>query len=272
MLKLGISPCPNDIFIFYGLLSKKINLKGLELQFLIDDVETLNNLCLRRELPISKISAHAYCYLEKDYELLNAGGAISEEGPVALVKDLALIERLDEIKIALPGKLTTASALMWLYWKKNFKNKKFKIFYARYDKIYEKLLFGEVDIGVLIHEGRFTYKNLGFKLLCDLGEFWKFSTGLPIPLGAIVIMKNLGLKEKLENLIRESILYSWENQDEAISFAEKYAQELSRDIIISHIKTYVNEYSINLDRVGIDSIEMLKRKILEEGLWESNHS
>lgn len=272
MLKLGISPCPNDIFIFYGLLRKKIDLKGLDFEFLIDDVETLNNLCLKKKLPISKISAHSYYYLEEDYKILNSGGAVSEEGPVAVMKDLDLIDKALEIRIALPGKFTTATALMWFFWKKFFKHKKFKIFYTRYDKIYEKLLNDEVDVGVLIHEGRFTYEKLGFKLLCDLGDFWKTGTDLPIPLGAIVMMKNLNFEEKLENLIRESIVYSRENQEEVINFAKNYAQELSREVIISHIKTYVNEYSINLGKVGIESIEMLKKKISKEGLWELNHS
>lgn len=120
MLKFGISPCPNDIFIFFGIIEKKIKTEGLDFDFVIEDVETLNNLCMEKALDISKISAHAFYYLQNDYIMLSSGGALSEYGPVVITKNLEKLKNLSNIKIALPGRLTTASALMWFYWQKKF--------------------------------------------------------------------------------------------------------------------------------------------------------
>lgn len=127
MLKFGISPCPNDTFIFFGIIEKKVNTYGLNFDFVIEDVESLNSLCLKKELDISKISSHAIYYLQKDYELLSSGGALSEFGPVVIAKDLEKIKNISTVKVALPGRLTTASLLMWLYWQKNFSQKKYEL-------------------------------------------------------------------------------------------------------------------------------------------------
>lgn len=272
MLKIGISPCPNDIFIFYGLLSRKVDQKGLELEFLIEDVETLNSLCLKGELDISKVSAHAYCYIDEEYELINSGGALSESGPVAVVRELNFLKEAQEIKIALPGRLTTASALMWFYWQKYMSPKRFSLKFSRYDKIYEMLMNQEVHIGVLIHEGRFTYKDSGFILFSDLGEFWRNQTGLPIPLGCVVMKKGLPIRETIESLIRESLNYALSNEDEAISFAKRFAQELSREVILLHIKTFVNDFTFDLGKTGVEAIGTLKNWLKREGLWELNPS
>lgn len=267
MLEIGISPCPNDTFIFYGIIKEKIDLKNLKFRFIIEDVETLNNLCINGKLAISKISAHAFYYLKKEYDLLNAGGAISEYGPVVVTRNSERIGELSEIRIALPGKLTTASALMWFYWKKFFIDKKYILNFLPFNQTFDMLIKDEVDIGVLIHEGRFIYPSLGFKLIVDLGDFWKKETGTPIPLGCIVSKKDLKIKSVLEELIRNSINYAFENKDEVFKFVRSYAQELDEKVIISHIETYVNNYTFNMTDKGLLSMETLMNKIEQEGVW-----
>jgi len=267
MLEIGISPCPNDTFIFYGIIKEKIDLKGLKFRFIIEDVETLNNLCINGKIPISKISAHAFYYLKKKYDLLNSGGAISEYGPVVVTRNLERIRELSEIRIALPGKLTTASALMWFYWKKFFMDKKYILNFLTFNQIFDMLIKDKVDIGVCIHEGRFIYTSLGLKLIADLGDFWREHTGTPIPLGCIVSKKDLKIKNILEELIRESLNYALKNKDEVFNFVRSYAQELDDKVIISHIETYVNDYTFNMKDKGFLSIKTLMDKIDKEGVW-----
>lgn len=270
MLKFGISSCPNDIFIFYPLLNQKIDLKGYKFQFIIEDVESLNNLCLQGKLPLSKVSIYAFYHLQRNYELLNAGGAVSEYGPVAVVKDRDKIDKLRELKIALPGKFTTASALMWFYWKENFRDKRFSLEFMPFNHIIHKLINEQVDIGVLIHEGRFVYSSYGLNLLEDLGDFWKKQTDTPVPLGCIVAKKKTFENKVLESIIRESIDYSKKNTDEVLNFVKKYAQELNQEVIMAHINTYVNDYSINLGERGLKSIKIFLQKISKEEVWNWN--
>ncbi|MCX8033768.1 MAG: 1,4-dihydroxy-6-naphthoate synthase [Thermodesulfovibrio sp.] len=268
MLNFGISPCPNDTFIFYGMIKERIDLKGYKFNFIIEDVETLNNLCIKGVLPISKVSVHAFYYLQRDYDFLNSGGAISELGPVVVTKDIEQIKRMSEIKIALPGKLTTASALMWFYWRKNFSNKRYSLKFVPFNQIIDELLNEKVHLGVLIHEGRFIYQHYDFNLIADLGEFWKKETGMPIPLGCVIVKKNNKINKKiLDNIIRESILYSKKNMAEVLPFIKNYAQELKEEVIISHIHAYVNDFSLNLTNKGKQSIITFLKKLQREGIW-----
>lgn len=267
MLNFGISPCPNDTFIFYAMIKEKINLRGYKFNFIIEDVETLNNLCIKGKLPISKVSVHVFYHLQKKYNLLNSGGAISEFGPVVVVKDLEKINKLNQIRIALPGELTTASALMWFYWKKNFSNKSYTLKFVNFNKIFELLQKDEVDMGVLIHEGRFVYNSFGLNLLVDLGEFWKKETGTLIPLGCIVAKKDKIDKKILEEIIKDSILYAKNNIQEVMPFIKSYAQELDDNVIMSHINTYVNNFSLDLGNKGQKAIAIFIEKLKEEGIW-----
>lgn len=268
MLNFGISPCPNDIYIFYAILKGKIDLKGLRFKFIIEDVEKLNEFCLNDSLEISKISAHAFYYLRDRYDLLNRGAAISESGPVLVTKDLERISKLKQIKIALPGKLTTASALMWFYWKKHFAERDFSLSFTPFNQIVREVQEERADMGVLIHEGRFIYESYGLRLIADLGDFWKKETGSPIPLGCIVMRKDTKLdKQILENMIQQSIDYSKENFNEVLPFIKIYAQELNEEVIISHIQTYVNEYSYDLGDSGKKAIDILIEKLDREGIW-----
>ncbi|MEN2994086.1 MAG: 1,4-dihydroxy-6-naphthoate synthase [Thermodesulfovibrio sp.] len=267
MLKFGISPCPNDIFIFFGLIEKRINTYGLIFDFIIEDVETLNNLCMKNALDISKVSSHAFYYLQNNYSMLSSGGALSEHGPVAITKNLERLKSLSTLRIALPGRLTTASALMWFYWKKFFSEKQYIINFMPFYKIIDKVVNEEADIGVVIHEGRFIYSSKGVDLVKDLGKFWIEETSLPIPLGLIIYKKALNIKSILEKIIRESLQYSYSHFDEAMNFIKKYSQELDEDVIKSHIECYINEFTFDMGNKGIEAINELFKKIEREPIW-----
>lgn len=267
MLNFGISPCPNDIFTFYGLLNRKVSTEGLEFKFFIEDVETLNSLCMKGSLDISKISAHAYCHLKEHYEVLSSGGAFSEYGPVAVTKNPDNLKNLQTIRIALPGRLTTASALMWFYWRRNFYDKKYILKFMPFYKIIDSLIHEKADLGVLIHEGRFIYPQKGLKLIADLGKFWIRETSLPVPLGCIVARKSLKVKKILEKMIKESLNYAYLHTEEALNFAKKYSQELESHIIKLHIDYYVNDYTAQMGKRGLQAIKELMKRIEKEGLW-----
>ncbi|MEN2985219.1 MAG: 1,4-dihydroxy-6-naphthoate synthase [Thermodesulfovibrionaceae bacterium] len=268
MFKFGISPCPNDIFLFCGVLEKKIDLKNFKFQFYIEDVETLNSLCLKKVLDISKISTHAFFYLKEDYEIIPSGGVFSWYGPIAVVKDLERVRNLPALKIALPGRLTTAAALMWFYWRRNLKDKEYFIEFVPFYSIMDKVLKDEVDMGVVIHEGRFIYSQKGLKVFVDLGQFWINETGLPVPLGVVIAKKALKIKESLNEIVRESLKYSYQNRDFAINLARKYAQEMDEKVLEAHIEYYVNDFSFDMKRIGNEAIDKLLYMIEKEGAWE----
>lgn len=266
MLSFGISPCPNDIFIFFGMLNRKIRIEGLEFKFFIEDVETLNSLCMKNFLDISKISAHTYYHLKNHYEILSSGGAFSEYGPVAVAKEPDNLKNLQTVRIALPGRLTTASALMWFYWKKNFHGKKYVLKFMPFYKIIDSLINEETDMGVLIHEARFIYPVKGLKLIADLGKFWIEETSLPVPLGCIITKKSLKIKKTLENIIRKSLNYAYSHPEEALNFSKKYSQE-SGHVIKLHIDYYVNKYTAQMGKTGNSAINELMKRIEREGVW-----
>ncbi|MCS7215094.1 MAG: 1,4-dihydroxy-6-naphthoate synthase [Thermodesulfovibrio sp.] len=267
MLKFGISPCPNDMFIFFGIVEKKVDTEGLNFEFYIEDVETLNNLCIKNVLDISKVSSHTFYHIQDQYYFLSSGGAFSEYGPVAVTKSMENLKKLSTIKIALPGRFTTASLLMWFYWQKFFSDKKYVVSYIPFYEIIDKVINEEVDIGVVIHEGRFIYSSKGLELVDDLGKFWIKETSFPIPLGLVIAKKSLKIKNTLEKIIRASINYSNANFEQAIKFVEKFAQELDQNVIKLHIQCYVNEFTLDMGPKGMRAIQELINKIERYGIW-----
>ena len=250
---LGFSFCPNDTFIFYAMTHGTLK-TSLNFAVHMADVEELNRMALKGKLDITKISVAVLPRL-KDYVLLDAGAAFGlEEAPIVVSKT----KNLNELtSLAIPGKNTTA----YLLFSKFFPEIKEKVHIKdmRYDLIMEAVFNEEVDAGILIHEGRFTYKNKGLKLIADLGHIWKTRyNDLPIPLGCIVIKKELGkYKSEIERLIRESIEFAYRHEEEVMPFVKQHAQELSDETIEKHIKAFVNEYSFELGEQGKKAIEIL---------------
>lgn len=263
VLTFGFSPCPNDTYMFYALTKGILEQGGLRLRFTIEDVETLNHLALERGLDISKVSCHAYCYLKDDYRFLSYGAAFGKGcGPIVVSRQAFGHKTLSGLKIAIPGRYTTANLLWHLYADKHGIDIG-DIVVMPFDRIMPAVRDGLVDIGVVIHEGRFTYRDYGLQELVDLGQWWEDDTGLPIPLGGIVARKDIGEAaiSTIERLIRESIVYADKHVNEAMPFIKAYAQELSEDVIRDHIRLYVNDYSRGFtDQAQRALQELIKRK------------
>ena len=157
---------------------------------------------------------------------------------------------------------------MWFYWKKNFLDKKYSLKFVPYNKIIEELLNNEAHLGVLIHEGRFVYQLYNLNLVADLGEFWKKETGIPVPLGCVISKKDNKINKKiLEEIVKESISYAKSNLNEVLPFIKIFAQELNEEVILSHIRAYVNDFSFSLQQEGKNSVISFIKKLQLEGVW-----
>lgn len=220
-LTLGFSPCPNDTFIFDALIHHKIDTEGLEFEVFFNDVETLNQKAFNADLDITKLSFHAYAYAIKDYVLLDAGSALGfGVGPMLICKKPHDLNN-PNLRVGIPGRYTTANFLLSLAYP-HFKNKQEMVF----SDIEQKLLNDEIDLGLIIHENRFTYQDNGLQKVQDLGEFWETETKSAIPLGGIVVKRSLPLKiqQKLNRLIRKSVEFAFENPKSALPFIKLHAQ------------------------------------------------
>jgi 1,4-dihydroxy-6-naphthoate synthase len=266
-LTLGYSPCPNDTFIFYALIHGKIDTDGLKFKEILLDVETLNQKALNAELDLTKISYHAFGHLREKYVLLRSGGALGKGcGPIVVTKDGYTMEVLRDKKIAIPGKLTTASLLLQLY-DPSFANSS-NLIIMPFNEIMDAVANGDVDAGVIIHESRFTFVSYGLKRVIDLGQWWEKETGLPIPLGGILAKRELGreLILKVENLLRQSIEYSYNNRFEPMGYIKEHSQELSDGIIKDHINLYVNDFTIDVGEEGEKAIMELISRAEDAGI------
>ena len=255
-LSLGYSPCPNDTFIFYALVHGKIKTDDLSFKEILLDVETLNQMAVKGGLDITKVSYNAFGNLRDDYCLLRSGGALGRGcGPLVVSMKAYEMQDLRGKKIAIPGDLTTAYLLLQLYDPSFKDNIKVMVF----SDIMDAVKKGEVDAGLIIHESRFTYPSYGLKEVIDLGEWWEQETGLPIPLGCIIAKRSLGseLRDKIETLIRESVLYSMSRRDEPVKYIKEHSQELDDDVIADHIALYVNDYTIDISDDGIMAVKEL---------------
>lgn len=249
-LTIGLSPCPNDTFIFDALLHGKIDTEGLKFIPRLEDVETLNMLARSGELDITKVSYGAVPRLIYHYRILDAGGALGQGvGPLLVSNFLNNTEDLNPAvhTVALPGINTTAHLLFSMAFPE-IRNKIFMPFHA----IEDAILSGKVDAGVIIHENRFTYTEKGLKQLAELGDLWELKTGLPIPLGGILARRTYAvpLLHKINRVIRKSLEYAWENAEELPPFVKENAQEMSEEVMRKHIDLYVNKYSLALGSAG----------------------
>ncbi|HEY0897753.1 MAG TPA: 1,4-dihydroxy-6-naphthoate synthase [Sphingobacteriaceae bacterium] len=267
-LTLGFSPCPNDTFIFDALIHQKIDTEGLEFEVLFDDVETLNQKALKGEQDITKLSFHAYAYVLENYVLLDAGSALGfGVGPMLISRHetsvAALRERAADLTVGIPGKLTTANFLLGIALPE-LTNKQEMVF----SDIEKSLLEDKIDLGLIIHENRFTYQDKGLKKVIDLGDFWEKETGSAIPLGGIMIRRSLPeeLKHKVNRLIRKSVEFAFADPKSGIEFIREHAQEMSEEVMYKHIDLYVNKYSVNLGTEGRKAVQAMFDRALRAGV------
>jgi len=256
-LTLGFSPCPNDTFIFDALIHHKIDTEGLEFEVFYDDVETLNQKAFRGELDITKLSYHAFAYVVDKYVLLDAGSALGfGVGPLLISDSEFSISDLNNAdhKIGIPGKYTTANFLLGLALP-NATDKQELVF----SEIEDAVLSGKVDVGLIIHENRFTYQDKGLKKIIDLGDYWEKQTGCAIPLGGIVANRKLPLdvQHKVNRVLKKSVEFAFANPKSGLEFIRSHAQEMSEEVMYKHIELYVNKYSVDLGEEGRKAIQIL---------------
>lgn len=257
-LSLGFSPCPNDTFIFDALVHNKIDTEGIEFDYFLSDVEELNQQALQNIPDVSKVSFHAFLFLRNKYTLLNSGSALGENvGPILISKKKYSLYEINDLRIAIPGKLTTANLLLKIAAPKAI-NKTEIIF----SEIENAVIENKFDAGLIIHENRFTYQKKGLKKIIDLGEFWENLTQTPIPLGGIIAKKSLpnDIIEKLNRIIKRSVLFAMKNPDSSKNFVKQNAQKMADDVIEKHINLYVNNYTIDLGEKGKEAINVLIQK------------
>ncbi|MDT8400249.1 MAG: 1,4-dihydroxy-6-naphthoate synthase [Bacteroidales bacterium] len=254
-LSLGISTCPNDTFVFDAMINGKIATGGLEFDYLLTDVEELNNNAFEAKTDITKISFHAYARVTDTYILLNSGSALGfNNGPLLVAAAKTSPPSLKGKRIAIPGNYTTANLLLSIAYPDL--TDKYEVLFS---DIEDLILMGEFAAGLLIHENRFTYEARGLHKIVDLGEEWQGQTGMPIPLGGIAIRRDLGpeIAGKVEKMLASSIDYACKNPQSSYDFVRAYAASMDWDVIQKHIKLYVNEFSRDLGDQGREAVRTL---------------
>ncbi|MBK9414749.1 MAG: 1,4-dihydroxy-6-naphthoate synthase [Bacteroidetes bacterium] len=258
-LQLAFSPCPNDTFMFDAMIHGKIDTEGLEFEVVLEDVETLNKKALAGESEISKLSFYAYTNVTENYQLLSSGSALGKGVGPLFISKRKFNDPENEIRsIAIPGKNTTAYFLF-----RTFFPKLTNVNEIVFSDIESAILDEKVDAGVIIHENRFTYETKGLLKIADLGEMWEQKTKLPIPLGGIVIRRDLdeNTKKKVERILRKSVEYAFANPESSGEYVKLHAQEMSPEVRKKHIDLYVNSYSTDLGANGKNAIHEMFRII-----------
>ena len=259
-LTFGYSPCPNDTFMFNAIADGAAGVAGYTMKPVLHDVETLNGLAMDAVLDITKLSFYAWMAVKDRYRLLHSGAAMGFGcGPVLIARNPINKTDIRRYRVALPGQWTTAHLLFRL-WAPDAHQRVF----IPYDRIFDELSSGRADCGVIIHESRFTFEAAGFTPVVDLGAWWEGKTGLPIPLGGIAAKKSLGepLIQQIDAAIHTSIRQAMANPDEALPYIRRYAQEMDDSVLQAHIRTFVNDFSLELPdqgRLAIKTLETMAR-------------
>lgn len=257
MISLAFSPCPNDTYIFHALVHQCIDLGGLDFQQpILADVETLNNWAVQGTYDVTKLSFHAYGCVREHYHLLQAGAALGRGCGPLLVSRNGSVD-LSHDRIAIPGALTTAAMLLQFY-----AGTPLNLVVMPFDTIMDAVLKGDVEAGVIIHESRFTFADLGLQSVQDLGQWWEEHSGLPIPLGGIAVKKSLGYDriQRIDTAIAASIAYAHTHPHESLTYIRQNSQEMDGKVIQNHISLYVNSFSSDLGEEGRAAVEYLLKK------------
>ncbi|MDE0685463.1 MAG: ABC transporter substrate-binding protein [Candidatus Poribacteria bacterium] len=254
-IRIGHSPDSDDAFMFYALAKGLIPTDPFEIVHVIEDIETLNQRALAAELEVTAISVHAYAYVAKDYALMPCGASIGDRyGPLVVSK--TPIDTLEGKRIAIPGEMTTAYLTLSLF-QPNFEAET-----RPFDQILDAVQKDEVDAGLIIHEGQLTYAREGLHKVIDLGEWWYEETGLPLPLGANVIRRNLGAEKihQITSLLKQSIQYSLAHRARGLEYAMTYARDMETALADKFVGMYVNDYTLDYgDRGRAGVRELLHR-------------
>lgn len=267
-LTLAYSTCPNDTFIFDALANGKIDTEGIDFEISLADIDVLNKNAVSANPPdITKISSNAYGIdIWKDYVILDSGSALGRNnGPLLVAKEAFPLTEINQKRILIPGVNTTANLLFTTFFP-NAKDKTPMLF----SEIEKEVINRHYDAGLLIHEGRFTYKSKGLVKLADMGELWEKKFNMPIPLGSIIARRTLSpdIIAKVDRIIRRSVQYSLNNPESPMPYIRDNAREMDDTVMRSHIALYVNNFSVSLGKEGRQAIEFLYKKAFENGLYK----
>ena len=257
------SPDSDDAFMFYALAAGKIDTEGLTYVHELQDIETLNQRALKGELEVTAVSIHAYAYISDRYALLPHGASMGDRyGPRLVAREPSRRADVKGRRIAIPGPLTSAYLALQMY------EPDFIPVFTPFDLIEDVVVNGEVDMGLLIHEGQLTFGERGLHLVADMGEWWFSETGLPLPLGGNVIRKDLGvdLSRKVSRHLRDSIAYGLDNRVGALDHAMQYARGLDRTKADTFVGMYVNDWTLDYGDRGREAVRLFLKKGVELGL------
>jgi len=264
-LTLGHSPDSDDAFMFYALAEGKIDSEGLTFEHVLRDIQTLNEWAREGKLDTTAISLHAYAYVQDKYALLAHGASMGDGyGPMIVTKGERTIDSLVGKTIAIPGPLTSAYLAFQIY----MDGKPFEAKFIPFDTIIEAVLAGEVEAGLLIHEGQLTHPAQGLHTVVDLGVWWKDRTDTPLPLGVNAIRRDLGhdLSEKMSRVMRRSIEFALTHRKDALDHAMQYARDLPTELADQFVGMYVNELTLDLGVRGKKGVELFLTEAADRGL------
>lgn len=255
-LTLAYSPCPNDTYIFSALTHGLLDASP-KVRVHLEDIENLNNSALKADYELTKVSYGAIPLLMEDYRILRAGGALGRGcGPLLITRPgtgTSLEDFADKL-IAIPGEMTTAFMLLRLAL-----NKRPQTLALRFDRIVQAVVDGTADAGLIIHESRFTYQDEGLVKVIDLGDWWESQTGMPIPLGAILVRRDLddALAASVNDAIVRSLRFARDNDSRVMKYVRQHATEMQEEVMRKHIDLYVNEFSEDVGEQGIAAVKEL---------------
>lgn len=266
-LKLGFSPCPNDTFIFNALVNGLISDPEITFQVTLADVEALNQSAIQHEADITKLSFGTILAVSSNYQVLDAGSALGFGcGPLLVSNRILSPDQLKNARVAIPGFNTTANLLMSMAYPE-IRDKKAFLF----SDIEDAVLSGDADLGLIIHENRFTYERRGLLKVADLGAWWEDKFQLPIPLGCIAIRRNLDekIKQKVSGLIRKSVELAFQDPETTMPYVSEHAQAMEIEVMKQHIALYVNDFSVSLGNKGRNAVREMFRIAAENKLASS---
>jgi 1,4-dihydroxy-6-naphthoate synthase len=260
-MRLGHSPDPDDAFMFYGIAAGKVTSDKIDFEHVIEDIQSLNKRALNKELETTAISAHGYLKVQDDYRIMSCGASMGEGyGPIVVSKEP--VTSLEGKEIGVPGKLTTAFLLLCIY------ADGFIPVEMPFDEIMPAAARGDIETGLLIHEGQLTYKDAGLRMLFDIGELWAKETPLPLPLGLNVVKRDIGeeLQKEVLRVHKESIEYGLAHKKEALEYAMKYGRGIGEDVGEKFVLMYVNKYTQDLGGTGKAALEYLFARAYDKGI------
>jgi 1,4-dihydroxy-6-naphthoate synthase len=263
-ITIAHSPDSDDAFMFYGLASQKVPTDGIKVNQVLKDIQSLNVDAINGVYEVSAISFAAYPEVASKYALMPCGASMGDNyGPMVVAKRPLSMQDLETVKLAIPGKLTTAYLAMRLY------QPKLNVVVMPFDKILQAVKAGEVDAGLIIHEGQLTYEQQGLTKIVDLGQWWyELTGGLPLPLGGNVVRKDLGpeMMKTATKLLQGSIRYSLDHRAEALEYAMQYARDLHKQQADKFVGMYVNELTVDYGEKGKKALRLLFAMAHEKGI------